>query len=215
MLKSVYQGVNSGKCGMSNADTKDELHASFILSLVFRGNQGLPTIFRKDFGKHVNGSKLFSFLLKIFLMDFKGFDRLESQLFSSKLFTWAQDHLLQKLMGIEVRVEEGVDIVGPGPNGVSKWHLVPVLATQVFTVLSGYRIGCYYISRRDVPTSDSYRENPCTNRPSAGAHFLTSFHWDKLKFTFSVSLTSKTGFPFFSSSRLFWLWKSHLSGLPA
>ena len=43
-------------------------------------------------------------------------------------------------MGIEVRVEEGVDIVGPGPNGVSKWHLIPALATQVFTILSSYRI---------------------------------------------------------------------------
>ena len=129
---------------MSNADTKDELHASFIFSLVFRGDQGLPTIFGKDFGKHANGSKLFSFLLKNFLMVFKGFvsgvDRLESQLFSSKLFTRAQDHLLQKLMGIEVRVEEGVDIVGPGLNGVSERCLVPALATQVFTVLSGYRI---------------------------------------------------------------------------
>ena len=43
-------------------------------------------------------------------------------------------------MGIEVRVEEGVDIVGPGPNGVSERRLVPALATQVFTVLSSYQI---------------------------------------------------------------------------
>jgi len=52
---------------MSNKDTKDEVYASFILSLVFRGDQGLPTVFGYDFCKRGNGSKRFSFLLKFFL----------------------------------------------------------------------------------------------------------------------------------------------------
>ena len=42
---------------MSNSDTKDELYASFIISLVFRGYQGLPTIFGKDFGRQGVGSE--------------------------------------------------------------------------------------------------------------------------------------------------------------
>jgi hypothetical protein len=77
-------------------------------------------------------------------MVFKGFvsgiDRLESLLFSSRSFTRAQDHLLQKLMGIEVRVEGGVDIVSPRHNGLSEGRLVPALSTRIFTALCGYRL---------------------------------------------------------------------------
>ena len=51
---------------MSNTDTKDELYASFIISLVFRGYQGLPTIFGKDFDRQGIGSEWLSFLIKSF-----------------------------------------------------------------------------------------------------------------------------------------------------
>jgi hypothetical protein len=51
---------------MSNTDTKDELYASFIISLVFRGYQGLPTIFGKDFGGQGIGSERLSFLINPF-----------------------------------------------------------------------------------------------------------------------------------------------------
>ena len=56
---------------------------------------------------------------------FKGFisdmsEPFESQLFSSRSFTRAQDHRLQKMMGIDVRaVESNVDIVTPCQNALS------------------------------------------------------------------------------------------------
>jgi hypothetical protein len=75
---------------------------------------------------------------------FKGFvsgvDRFESHLFSSRSFTRAQDHLLQKLMGFEVTVEGDVDIVRSRQNGISEGNLVPALATRIFTALCGYRL---------------------------------------------------------------------------
>jgi hypothetical protein len=44
------------------------------------------------------------------------------------------------MMGIEVRVEGGVDVVGPSENALSDGHLVPTLATRIFTALCGYRL---------------------------------------------------------------------------
>jgi hypothetical protein len=43
-------------------------------------------------------------------------------------------------MGIQVKVEDGVDIVSPCQNGLSNGKLVPLLATRVFTALCGYRL---------------------------------------------------------------------------
>lgn len=67
-------------------------------------------------------------------------DRYEGHLFSSRSFTRPQDHLLQQMMGIDVRVEEGVEIVGPCQNCLSSGRLVPALATRIFTALCGYRL---------------------------------------------------------------------------
>lgn len=44
------------------------------------------------------------------------------------------------MMGIEVRVEDGVDVVGPRENALSDSRLVPIHATRIFTALSGYRL---------------------------------------------------------------------------
>ena len=43
-------------------------------------------------------------------------------------------------MGIEVRLEGGVDVVGPRPNGLSDRKLGVVNATRIFTALCGYRL---------------------------------------------------------------------------
>jgi hypothetical protein len=69
-----------------------------------------------------------------------GVDRIDSLLFSSRSFTRSQDLLLQKMMGIDVRVEDGVDVVGPCPNALSDGRLVPANATRIFTALCGYRL---------------------------------------------------------------------------
>ena len=44
------------------------------------------------------------------------------------------------MMGIQVRVEDGVDIVGPCQNGLSDGPLMPALATRLFSALCGYRL---------------------------------------------------------------------------
>jgi len=67
-------------------------------------------------------------------------DQLEGRLFSSRSFIRPQDHLLQKLFGIEVRIEGGVEVVGPCPNGLSDGKLVPAHATRLFNALCGYRL---------------------------------------------------------------------------
>lgn len=69
-----------------------------------------------------------------------GVDPFEDHIFSSRSFTRPQDHLLQKLMGISVRVEGGKDVVGPCQNALSDGQLVPALATRIFTALCGYRL---------------------------------------------------------------------------
>lgn len=80
-------------------------------------------------------------LYLIFLKEFvSGVDLYEGHLFSSRSFTRPQEHLLQQMMGIRVRVEGGVEIVGPGWNGLSDGGLVPALATRIFTALCGYRL---------------------------------------------------------------------------
>jgi hypothetical protein len=80
----------------------------------------------------------------IYLIFQKGFvlgvDRFDSHLFSSRSFTRTQDLLLQKMMGIQVRVEDGADVVGPCPNALSDGRLVPTNATRIFTALCGYRL---------------------------------------------------------------------------
>ena len=86
-----------------------------------------------------------SFIPRIFLIVFlKGIitdvDQLEGRLFSSRSFTRPQDHLLQKLFGIDVKIEGGVEVVGPCPNGLSDGKLVPAHATRLFTSLCGYRL---------------------------------------------------------------------------
>jgi hypothetical protein len=202
MLKSVYRG-------MSNTDTKDDLYASFIVSLVFRGDQGLPTVFGTGFGRKCNGSKRLSFLL-IFFFDWflKGFvsgiDRFESHLFSSRSFTRAQDHLLQKLMGIEVTVQGGVDIVTPRQNGLSEGRLVPALATRMFTAICGYRLlDIITFLGEKYPPATVVERTPAPTGPLQVRLLKSFLNYDKLIFTLSVFLSSKTGFPFFSSSRLF------------
>ena len=75
--------------------------------------------------------------LKVFV---SGVDRLEGHLFSSRSFTRPQDHLLQQMMGIQVTVEDGVEVVGPRPNGLSNGRLVPAHATRILTALCGYRL---------------------------------------------------------------------------
>jgi hypothetical protein len=44
------------------------------------------------------------------------------------------------MLGIQVRVEGGVDVVGPCPNALSDGRLVPALATHIFSALCGYRL---------------------------------------------------------------------------
>jgi hypothetical protein len=67
-------------------------------------------------------------------------DRFDIQLFSSRSFTRTQDYGLQKMMGIEVRVEDNVDIVTPCQNALSGDRIAPAFATRIFTALCGYRI---------------------------------------------------------------------------
>ena len=44
------------------------------------------------------------------------------------------------MMGIEVRSEGGVDVVGPHPNGLSDGKLGVVHATRIFTALCSYHL---------------------------------------------------------------------------
>ena len=77
----------------------------------------------------------------MFLKGFvSGVDRFERHLFSSNSFTLPQDLLLQRMMGIEVIVEGGVDVVGPHQNGLSNSKLVATHATRIFTALCSYRL---------------------------------------------------------------------------
>ena len=77
-------------------------------------------------------------LYLIFLKEFvSGVDLYEGHLLSSRSFTRPQDHLLQQMMGIRVRVEGGVEIVW---NGLSDGGLFPALATRIFTALCRYRL---------------------------------------------------------------------------
>ena len=87
----------------------------------------------------------FHFFSNVFLIGFfKGFvsgmDRFDSQLFSSRSFTRTQDYDLQKMMGVDVRVEDDKDIVTPCQNALSEGRIAPTFATRLFTALSGYRI---------------------------------------------------------------------------
>jgi hypothetical protein len=43
-------------------------------------------------------------------------------------------------MGVEITVQEGIDIVRPRQNGLSEGSLVPALATRIFSALCGYRV---------------------------------------------------------------------------
>lgn len=77
----------------------------------------------------------------VFLKGFvSGVDQFDSLLFSSRSFTRPQDHLLQKMMGINVVVEDGRDFVGPCPNALSESRVAPTLATRIFTALCSYRL---------------------------------------------------------------------------
>jgi hypothetical protein len=44
------------------------------------------------------------------------------------------------MMGIQVRVEDSVDVVGPCQNALFEGRLVPALATRIFTAICGYRL---------------------------------------------------------------------------
>jgi hypothetical protein len=44
------------------------------------------------------------------------------------------------MMGIQVRVEGGVDIVSPCQHALYDSRLVPALATRILTALCGYRL---------------------------------------------------------------------------
>ena len=140
MVQSVRDFINGG---LSN--TADEPHAPVIPALVYRCGQRLPTIFGKHFGGQVNGSEWLQFLLKTLsdwlLKEFvSGVDWYEDHLFSSRSFTRPQDHLLQRMMGIDVRVEEGVEVVHSCENYLSSGRLVPAHATRIFTPLCRYRL---------------------------------------------------------------------------
>ena len=89
----------------------------------------------------VRRSTVFQTFILFFLKRFvSGVDRFDGYLFSSNSFMRPQDLLLQKLMGIQVHIEGGVDVVRPCQNGLSDGWLAPVLATCIFTALCVYRL---------------------------------------------------------------------------
>jgi hypothetical protein len=142
VLQSVYRVR-----GPSKRNSPDELHPPICFPLVYWCRPGLLAIFRKDIGRPDHGSECYHFLLitsslsDCFLKGLvSGVDQFDALLFSSRSFTRPQDHLLQKMMGIQVVVEGGKDHVRPCPNALSESRLSPTLATRIFTALCGYRL---------------------------------------------------------------------------
>lgn len=146
VLKQVLQSVYRLR-EPSRTNSPDELHPPICFPMVYWCCPRLLAIFRKDISGPDHGGESFCFFLIIFILSgcfLKGFvsgvDQFDSQLFSSRSFTQPQDHLLQKMMGIQVVVEDGRDHVCPCPNALSENRLAPRLATRIFTALCSYRL---------------------------------------------------------------------------
>lgn len=111
--------------------------------------------------------------------------------------------MLQQMMGIHIRVEDGVEVVGPRPNCLSDGRLVPAHATCVFTALCGYRlVDIIALLGGSYPSATVVERTPAPTGALQACTF-TIFHYEKLIFGLSVSLISKTGFHYCASSRVF------------
>ena len=107
------------------------------------------------------------------------------------------------MMGIDVRVEAGIDIVGPRQNGLSEGRLVPALATRIFTALCGYRVvDIIALLGGTYPTATVVERSLAPTGPLQVCIIIV-LHCDELIFGLSVSLNSKTGFRYCTSSRIF------------
>ena len=67
-------------------------------------------------------------------------DAQDKILFSSQASTKRGDFNIQQLMGIEVNIQGGIDVVGSRPHGLEGGQLSSPLASRLFTVLCGYRL---------------------------------------------------------------------------